>query len=266
MVNGVVISMLKEFATGIKSGRGCEHNVVLFGLSPANAVAAGKEWWIDDPWYRMVPMPLSPSDYMQARESHDGMPLALSANEAQALSAAQALRAPYFRAVGNAIGLCLLHGSESKRLRLPVYFCRHVYKFMLGRRVEFADYAFYDPKGYHDGLPDGTGLVSMLGTKEEHFAYLYLEMENAYEVDEKKYTVVKRCAIHSLGPPLQKGGIHVLKAGTGVLEEGTVFESYEEQQVDVPGFQIRQTAHRTDQGWVMPVESHGPVSTVFAKN
>ena len=39
-----------------------------------------------------------------------------------------------FRCVGNAIGLCLLHGGEQYELRLPLYFSRHVYKFLLGRR------------------------------------------------------------------------------------------------------------------------------------
>ena len=33
-----------------------------------------------------------------------------------------------FRAIGNVVGLCLLHGSDTIRLRLPLYFCRHVYK------------------------------------------------------------------------------------------------------------------------------------------
>ena len=31
------------------------------------------------------------------------------------------------------IGLCLLHGGAALELRLPLFFCRHVYKFLLGR-------------------------------------------------------------------------------------------------------------------------------------
>ena len=31
------------------------------------------------------------------------------------------------------------------RLLTRRYFCRHVYKFLLGRRVTFADYVYYDP-------------------------------------------------------------------------------------------------------------------------
>eukprot|EP01052_Picozoa_sp_SAG31_P036801 SAG31_NODE_4645_length_3075_cov_147.262433_5_plen_305_part_00 len=53
-----------------------------------------------------------------------------------------------FRCVGNAIGLCLLHGGEQYELRLPVYFSRHVYKFLLGRRIAFSDYAYYHPDGH----------------------------------------------------------------------------------------------------------------------
>jgi hypothetical protein len=43
-------------------------------------------------------------------------------------------------------GLSLLHGGAKLELRLPVFFCRHVYKFLLGRQITFADYAYYDEK------------------------------------------------------------------------------------------------------------------------
>lgn len=41
------------------------------------------------------------------------------------------------------IGLCLLHG-----VKFPLFFCRHVYKAMLGRKVNYADYAYYDPNNH----------------------------------------------------------------------------------------------------------------------
>eukprot|EP01051_Picozoa_sp_SAG22_P030308 SAG22_NODE_11686_length_473_cov_2.085561_1_plen_82_part_00 len=38
-----------------------------------------------------------------------------------------------FRALGAVAGLCLLHHNVS--LKLPLFFCRHVYKFLLGASV-----------------------------------------------------------------------------------------------------------------------------------
>jgi len=53
-----------------------------------------------------------------------------------------------YRSLGNIAGLCLLHGGEEFGLRLPLYFSRHVYKYLLGREVSFVDYAYYDPQEY----------------------------------------------------------------------------------------------------------------------
>ena len=53
-----------------------------------------------------------------------------------------------YHCLGNMMGLCLLHGGEQYDLRFPLYFSRHVYKFLLRRRVEFADYAYHDPEGH----------------------------------------------------------------------------------------------------------------------
>ena len=44
------------------------------------------------------------------------------------------------------MGLCLLHG-----IKFPLFFCRHVYKSLLGRKVNYADYAYFDPLN-HDAL------------------------------------------------------------------------------------------------------------------
>ena len=61
-----------------------------------------------------------------------------------AVDAAEAAkRCAGFRALGNVAGLCLLHHNVS--LKLPLFFCRHVYKFLLGRKITFADFAFFDP-------------------------------------------------------------------------------------------------------------------------
>jgi hypothetical protein len=53
-----------------------------------------------------------------------------------------------FRCLGNLMGLCLLHGGEQYDLRFPVFFSRHVYSFLLRRRVEFSDYAYHDPEAH----------------------------------------------------------------------------------------------------------------------
>ena len=47
---------------------------------------------------------------------------------------------------GNLCGLCLLH--DNLNLKLPLFFCRHVYKFLLGRKITFADFAFFDAEAY----------------------------------------------------------------------------------------------------------------------
>ena len=48
-----------------------------------------------------------------------------------------------FRNVGRLMGLCLLQNELC-----PLYFNRHVLKFLLGRRVRFHDLAFFDPVIY----------------------------------------------------------------------------------------------------------------------
>ena len=53
-----------------------------------------------------------------------------------------------FKKLGNIIGLCLLHGGGDYGLTLPLFFCRHVYKFIIGRPITFADYAYFEPE-YH---------------------------------------------------------------------------------------------------------------------
>jgi hypothetical protein len=55
------------------------------------------------------------------------------------------------RRLGNILGLCLLHGGDQFELRSPLYFARHVYKFVIGRPITFADYAYYNP-GAHAAL------------------------------------------------------------------------------------------------------------------
>eukprot|EP01052_Picozoa_sp_SAG31_P040900 SAG31_NODE_6048_length_2192_cov_2.365504_4_plen_240_part_00 len=53
-----------------------------------------------------------------------------------------------FRAIGNAMGICLLHGGDQYGLRFPLYFCRHVYKFLLGRPITMSDYAYHSPESH----------------------------------------------------------------------------------------------------------------------
>ena len=62
--------------------------------------------------------------------------------------AASAGRLEQYRSLGNIAGLCLLHGGEEFGLRLPLYFSRHVYKYLLGREVTFVDLAYHDPAQY----------------------------------------------------------------------------------------------------------------------
>ena len=61
-------------------------------------------------------------------------------------SADVSVRLQRFRAIGNLCGLCVLH--DNLNLKLPLFFCRHVYKFVLGRKITFADFAFFDSEVY----------------------------------------------------------------------------------------------------------------------
>lgn len=52
-------------------------------------------------------------------------------------------RTTWFRNVGRLIGLALLHSDI-----FPLSLCRHVYKYLLGRRIGWHDLAFFDPVMY----------------------------------------------------------------------------------------------------------------------
>ena len=60
-----------------------------------------------------------------------------------------------FRNVGRLLGLSLLfdcrqgaRAASVRHHRLPVFFHRHVYKYLLGRRVSLADLAYYKGEVY----------------------------------------------------------------------------------------------------------------------
>ena len=42
------------------------------------------------------------------------------------------------RRLGNVMGLCLLHGGDQFELRSPLYFSRHVYKYIIGSKRKAA--------------------------------------------------------------------------------------------------------------------------------
>ena len=63
------------------------------------------------------------------------------------------------RPAAQLLPVVLLHGGDQFELRSPLYFCRHVYKFIIDRPITFADYAYYNPDS-HEALSklcrDGT--------------------------------------------------------------------------------------------------------------
>lgn len=83
------------------------------------------DWWKREPMGRVVPAPNG----------------GISTSSGTLQSAPE--RESCFRSVGNVIGLCLLHG-----IRFPLFMCRHVYKVLLGRKVNYADYAYFDPDNH----------------------------------------------------------------------------------------------------------------------
>lgn len=118
MTRMVVTDMTKMLRAAEGAGRG------LFTKSPL-VTTTDEKWWERDPMGRVVPAAAG----ADTEVADDG--------------AAGEEREERLRGVGNVIGLCLLHG-----VKFPLFFCRHVYKAMLGRKVNYADYAYFDPHNH----------------------------------------------------------------------------------------------------------------------
>jgi len=122
MTRMVVTDVTKSLRAAEGAGAG------LFRKSPLVTTTDAK-WWEKEPMGRVVPDSVEEG-------ADDG-------EEEAAAQLAREEREERLRAVGNVIGLCLLHG-----VKFPLFFCRHVYKAMLGRKVNYADYAYFDPSNH----------------------------------------------------------------------------------------------------------------------
>lgn len=133
MTRMVVTDVAKALRAAEGAGKG------LFQKSPLVATAHAK-WWEREPMGRVVP-----AQECSVASPGEGAPNGVdedrSAEEAVQLFRQE--REDRLQGVGNLIGLCLLHG-----VKFPLFFCRHVYKAMLGRKVNYADYAYYDPSNH----------------------------------------------------------------------------------------------------------------------
>ena len=139
---GMTRMVVTDVAKALRAGTGAA--VGLFMPSPLVTAAGGSEegsggskWWEKEPMGRVVPAP--PSELARA-----GTPAPSSGGGEQGTGDTEEQRASRMRGIGNVLGLCLLHG-----VKFPLFFCRHVYKFLLGRKVNYADYAYYDPQNHH---------------------------------------------------------------------------------------------------------------------
>lgn len=78
-----------------------------------------------------------------------------------------------FRNVGRLMGLCLLQNELC-----PLYFNRHVLKFLLGRRVRFHDLAFFDPVIY-----ESLRQLVIDAENKETSAQLFSALELTFNID-----------------------------------------------------------------------------------
>lgn len=154
---GVIRMVISDIAAAVLQGAGAAQG--LMGPSPLVTVGADKLWWQVNPMARIIPTTMSDDDdlatmsiaelksKLESRtvdftgcvEKQELVELCTKSNGIE-----MAKRRACFRALGNVAGLCLLHHNVS--LKLPLFFCRHVYKFLLERKVTFADFAFFDPE------------------------------------------------------------------------------------------------------------------------
>ena len=125
---GPVRETFNASATDLKAGRGLAAGLLELSPDPGSP-EAGDDWWKTKPFKRVVVC------------CHDE-----SRNQLGTVNIKE--RLDRFRCIGNMMGLCLLHGGSTYELRFPVYFCRHVYKYLLGRKITFDDYVFFDSRDH----------------------------------------------------------------------------------------------------------------------
>ena len=165
---GVIRALVAEFASALRDGTGpAEGMLVVAPVDRRSADESAEEDRPPNPWRRFVPAAVAPLPAPEPEPQPEPEPRAREADTESEDSEAEtprlapakvadrpepvgpsASRLGQFRSLGNIAGLCLLHGGEEFGLRLPLYFCRHVYKYLIGRDVTFTDFAYFDPLEY----------------------------------------------------------------------------------------------------------------------
>eukprot|EP01043_Picozoa_sp_COSAG02_P015903 COSAG02_NODE_688_length_18473_cov_77.428105_4_plen_2693_part_00 len=166
---GVVRMVLSDLANSLLAGVGAAEGLMMPAPLVSHPEDGDLAWWQVNPMARVAPAPLD--DTISADAADFGSKsigelkqflkqrkLPQSELEScveksdlidlcrKTASADVSIRLQRFRAIGNLLGLCVLH--DNLNLKLPLFFCRHVYKFLLGRKVTFADFAFFDSEAY----------------------------------------------------------------------------------------------------------------------
>ena len=164
---GVVRMVLSDLANSLLAGAGAAEGLMMPAPLVAHPADGDLAWWQVNPMARVAPAPLDDTksaedlgsksigelkQFLKQRkvprselescvEKSDLIDLCR-----KSASADVSVRLQRFRAIGNLCGLCVLH--DNLNLKLPLFFCRHVYKFVLGRKITFADFAFFDSEVY----------------------------------------------------------------------------------------------------------------------
>ena len=166
---GVVRMVLSDVANSILAGVGAAEGLMMPAPLVAHPEDGDLTWWQVNPMSRVAPAPLDDTSVGEAADFSGKSVGELKQFLAQrkvpsseldscveksdlvdlcrkTAGADVTIRLQRFRAIGNLFGLCVLH--DNLNLKMPLFFCRHVYKFLLGRKITFADYAFFDADAY----------------------------------------------------------------------------------------------------------------------
>jgi hypothetical protein len=161
---GVIRMVISDVAAAVLESTGAATGL----MAPAPLVPVSKDvaWWKQNPMARVVPAPLvdvwggvpeTPSNRsvgeLKRYLADKGVDVSTCVEKSDLIDLSRktrkkekAERLAHFRALGNLAGLCILH--DNLNLKLPLFFCRHVYKFLLGRTITFTDFAFFDAEQY----------------------------------------------------------------------------------------------------------------------
>jgi hypothetical protein len=166
---GVVRMVLSDLANSLLAGVGAAEGLMMPAPLVSHPEDGDLAWWQVNPMARVAPAPLDDTISAEAADfgsksigelkqflkqrkvPQSELDSCVEKNDLidlcrKSASADVSIRLQRFRAIGNLLGLCVLH--DNLNLKLPLFFCRHVYKFLLGRKVTFADFAFFDAEAY----------------------------------------------------------------------------------------------------------------------